>query len=156
MVEIDTIRRSGDGISSDPDRKVAARRCLSGLCPRCGGPGLFNGDSTSPASMPRWGFRHAKECPYCGLRFQEESGVTLGTTVVGYVLVVLLVVVPLLIATAFDWIPSWIAITAGVIASFGLPVLLYPFLLRVTLATWFGFHPDAFNQPEEPNESPYS
>ncbi|MGE9291073.1 MAG: DUF983 domain-containing protein [Puniceicoccales bacterium] len=106
--------------------------------------------------MPRWGFRLRKECPYCGLRFQEESGVTLGTTVVGYVLVVLFVVCPLLLMTTFGWISTVPAISAGVVLSFLLPALLYPFLLRVTLSTWFGFHPDAFNQDHESEESPYS
>ncbi len=106
--------------------------------------------------MPRWGFRLRHECPYCGLRFQEESGVTLGTTVVGYVLVVGLVVCPLLLGLAFGWIPPWLAIAAGVLLSFSLPAILYPVLLRVTLAAWFGFHPDAFNQEYEAPKSPYS
>lgn len=132
------------------------RRCLSGTCPRCGGPGLFRGDPTRPETMPRWGFRLEPECPYCGLRFQEESGVTLGTTVVGYVLVVAFVVAPLLLAMAVGWIPGWLAIASGVILSFALPTLLYPLLLRITLAAWFGFHPDAFDQDDEPSPSPHS
>lgn len=106
--------------------------------------------------MPRWGFRLSPECPYCGLRFQEESGVTLGTTVVGYVLVVLFVVCPILLMISLGWIPAWLAISLGVVFSFLLPALIYPVLLRITLATWFGFHPDAFNQEHEPAESPHS
>lgn len=106
--------------------------------------------------MRRWGFRLREECPYCGLRFQEESGVTLGTTVVGYVLVVLFIVCPILAAVLFEWIPAWLGISVGILLSFLLPAILYPFLLRVTLATWFGFHPDAFIQEHEPPESPYS
>ena len=129
---------------------------MNGLCPRCGGPGLFSGNAALPSEMPRWGFRLQEECPYCGLRFQEESGVTLGTTVVGYVLVVIGVVLPILIAVALDWLPGWLAISAGIILSFVIPIILYPFLLRVTLSAWFGFHPDAFDQTHEPAKSPYS
>jgi len=99
--------------------------------------------------MPRKGYHLRSECPYCGFRLQEESGLTLGTTVVGYVLVCLFVVFPLLLFVVFDWIPVGVAVTIGIIASFVLPILLYPYLLRVVLATWYGFHPDAFNQNEE-------
>ncbi len=106
--------------------------------------------------MRRWGFRLRTECPYCGLRFQEESGVTLGTTVVGYVLVVLFVVAPILAATAWGWLPRWWGVALGVLLSFAIPALLYPLLLRVTLAAWFGFHPDAFDQEDEPSRSPHS
>lgn len=124
-------------------------RCCGGLCPRCGGPGLFKGDPSKPDQMPRLGFRLRRECPYCGFRLQEESGLTLGTTVVGYVLVVVVVLVPLLLAVLFDWVGVWTGVTIGIIGSFALPALLYPYLLRVVLAAWFGFHPDAFEQNEE-------
>ncbi|MEM0965075.1 MAG: hypothetical protein AAGJ81_02835 [Verrucomicrobiota bacterium] len=106
--------------------------------------------------MKKWGFRLRSECPYCGLRYEEESGVTLWTTVFGYVLVVLLAVCPILLLVALDWVPVFAATILGVVLSFGLPVLLYPFLLRITLACWFGFHPDAFDQENEPAKSPYS
>lgn len=106
--------------------------------------------------MRLWGFRLREECPYCGLRFQGESGVTLGTTVVGYVLVVILVVCPLLLATACGWISLWWGVAVGVVLSFAVPVLAYPLLLRITLAAWFGFHPDAFDQEDEPSPSPHS
>jgi len=129
---------------------------MTGTCPRCGGPGLHPGDATRPDTMKRWGFRLRPECPYCGLRYQEESGVTLGTTVVGYVLVLLLVVAPILIGTALGWLSLWWGVVLGVLLSFGIPALLYPLLLRVTLAAWFGFHPDAFDQENEPPRSPHS
>ena len=106
--------------------------------------------------MPRRGFRLRSECPYCGLRFEEESGVTLGTTVLGYSIAVVVVVVPLLFPTALGWLPGPVAIGLGVVLSFAVPALLYPFLLRLTLAAWFGFHPDAFEQEHEPAKSPYS
>jgi len=158
MVENNPIRRADheSGEETSPPRGLVVRRCFTGLCPRCGGPGLFHGDASQPDQMRKWGFRLRHECPYCGLRFQEESGVTLGTTVVGYVLVVVFAVCPLLLGFVLGWIPGWFAITFGVALSFILPTLLYPFLLRVTLATWFGYHPDAFDQQNEPEKSPYT
>jgi hypothetical protein len=99
--------------------------------------------------MRRWGFRLRLECPYCGMRLQEESGLTLGTTVIGYTLACILLVLPMTLAVACEWIGLWLGLTIGVLGSFALPAAFYPFLLRVVLALYYGFHPDAFDQDEE-------
>lgn len=134
---------------SNPSRGLIVRRCCEGLCPRCGGPGLFPGEPENPATMKRSGFRLRWECPYCGLRFEEESGVTLWTTVVGYVVVVLAVVVPILLAVVFRIIGTWTGVTIGLVGSIALPILLYPFFLRLVLAAWFGFSPDSLDQNDD-------
>jgi len=132
-----------------PPRNVIVQRCFQGLCPRCGGPGLFPGNPEEPETMRRWGFRLRRECPYCGLRFEDESGVTLWTTVVGYIAVVLLVVLPIVLAAAFGWIGTWTGVAIGVVGSIALPILLYPLFLRVVLAAWFALSPDALDQDDE-------
>ncbi|GEM_PF-1239423 len=138
---------------NEPERWTAWKRCLRGQCPGCGGPGLFAGPREEPDARRVWSFRLREECPFCGLPLQAESGVTLGTAALGYAVVAVLVVGPLLLVTLAGWMGVWQAVWTGLALSLAVPLLLYPYLLRVTMGAWFALHPDAFEREEEADES---
>ena len=59
-------------------------RALTGRCPNCGQFGMFK----------NW-FRLHKRCSNCGMELEkEESGFYFGTTSIGYVLSIILVIIP--------------------------------------------------------------
>ena len=60
---------------------------------------------------------------------KEESGFYFGTTSVGYVLAILLVIVPVCILVVMDVLGMWAGITIAIIGSILLCVLLYPLML---------------------------
>ena len=94
-------------------------RTLSGRCPNCGDFGIFQS----------W-FRLRKQCPECEMELEkEESGFYFGTTSVGYVLAILLVIVPVCILVVMDVLGMWAGIAIAIIGSILLCVLLYPLML---------------------------
>ena len=94
-------------------------RTLSGRCPNCGHFGIFQS----------W-FRLRKQCPECEMELEkEESGFYFGTTSVGYVLAILLVIVPVCILVVMDVLGMWVGIAIAIIGSILLCVLLYPLML---------------------------
>jgi len=44
----------------------------------------------------------------------------------------------------------------GLALSLAVPLLLYPYLLRVTIGAWFALHPDAFEGEEDEPIAPHS
>jgi uncharacterized protein (DUF983 family) len=60
---------------------------------------------------------------------KEESGFYFGTTSVGYVLAILLVIVPVCILVVMDVLGMWAGIAIAIIGSILLCVLLYPLML---------------------------
>ncbi len=117
-------------------RSEVIKRCTRGRCPNCGRPGLF-GSKTKPAF---WGFLLRKSCTFCQLRIQEEHGLTLGTTSIGYVIALFVVLLPAIAAALLGYLSVWQAVFWGIVGSFLLPTLAYPLLLRMVLASWFGLN----------------
>ena len=67
-------------------------RALTGRCPNCGQFGMFK----------NW-FRLHKRCLNCGMELEkEESGFYFGTTSIGYVLSIILVIIPVCILVVMD------------------------------------------------------
>ena len=60
---------------------------------------------------------------------KEESGFYFGTTSVGYVLAILLVIVPVCILVVMDVLGMWAGIAIAIIGSILLCALLYPLML---------------------------
>jgi uncharacterized protein (DUF983 family) len=107
-------------------RKTTAFRALRGKCPNCGKPGVF--------ARP---FYLATACRHCGLPFDRERGFTLGTTSIGYVVAIILIFPPIIFFTVMGTLDPVHAVILGVIGSFAIPTLLYPFLLRCVVAMYF-------------------
>ncbi len=94
-------------------------RVLTGCCPNCGQFGMFK----------NW-FRLYKRCPNCGMELEkEESGFYFGTTSIGYVLSIILVIIPVCILVVMDILSMWLGVGIGIAGSIMLCTLLYPLML---------------------------
>ena len=94
-------------------------RALTGRCPNCGQFGMFK----------NW-FRLHKRCPNCGMELEkEESGFYFGTTSIGYVLSIILVIIPVCILVVKDMLSMWVGVGIGIAGSIMLCTLLYPLML---------------------------
>ena len=94
-------------------------RALTGRCPNCGQFGMFK----------NW-FRLHKRCLNCGMELEkEESGFYFGTTSIGYVLSIILVIIPICILVVMDMLSMWVGVGIGIAGSIMLCTLLYPLML---------------------------
>ena len=94
-------------------------RALTGRCPSCRQFGMFK----------NW-FRLHKRCPNCGMKLEkEESGFYFGTTSIGYVLSIILVIIPVCILVVMDILSMRLGVGIGIAGSIMLCSLLYPLML---------------------------
>ena len=102
-------------------------RTLTGRCPNCGQFGIFK----------NW-FRLHKRCPNCGMELEkEESGFYFGTTSIGYVLSIILVIIPVCILVVKDMLSMWVGVGIGIAGSIILCTLLYPLMLSWVIMLYF-------------------
>ena len=112
--------------STKPSRAEAFVRGTLCKCPKCGETGLL-------ASF----FKLKKTCTNCGLSFEKEEGFTLGTTSIGYVISILLILVPMVGLAIFDIISTFTAVIIGGALSIALPIGLYPLLLGMVVGSYY-------------------
>lgn len=115
-------------------------RTLTGRCPNCGRFGLFK----------NW-FRLHKRCPHCEMELEkEESGFYFGTTSIGYVLAIILVIIPVCILVVKDMLSMWLGVGIGIIGSIMLCTLLYPFMLCWVIMLYYNVQAEELpkNSPE--------
>ena len=102
-------------------------RVLTGRCPNCGQFGMFK----------NW-FRLYKRCPNCGMELEkEESGFYFGTTSIGYVLSIVLVIISVCILVVMDILSMWLGVGIGIAGSIMLCTLLYPLMLSWVIMLYF-------------------
>ncbi len=107
-------------------------RGLTGRCPRCGAFGLFR----------HW-FRLNKSCSGCGLPLEkEESGFYFGTTSIGYVLAIIVVLIPVCFLVVLDLLSVWMGVALAIVGSVLLVVALYPILLCWVLMSYYALFPE--------------
>jgi uncharacterized protein (DUF983 family) len=107
-------------------RGEIAKRCLLLRCPNCNAGGQF-----------RTWFRLHPACPQCGLQHGREEGFTLGTTSIGYVVALLVVVLPVCVLVVLDILPVWLAVIIGIVGSTAVSIGLYPIFLGWVLMTYY-------------------
>jgi uncharacterized protein (DUF983 family) len=107
-------------------RGEIARRCLLLRCPNCDSGGQF-----------RTWFLLQPACPRCGLKHGGEEGFTLGTTSIGYVVALLLVVLPVCGLVVMNVLSVWIAVLIGIVGSAAISIGLYPVFLGWVLMTYY-------------------
>ncbi|MFT5836861.1 MAG: hypothetical protein ACI9ZV_000361 [Candidatus Azotimanducaceae bacterium] len=101
------------------ERGEILSRTLTGRCPNCGQFGIFK----------NW-FRLHQRCPSCDMELEkEESGFYFGTTSIGYVLAIILVIIPVCILVVMDVVGMWLGVSIGMVGSIVLCTLLYPVML---------------------------
>lgn len=111
-------------------RGVILSRGLRLLCPNCG-----------QARLLRSWFHLHRACPRCGMEVARESGFTLGTTSIGYVIALFVVLLPLVVLAVRGEIGFWAAVILGGLGSFLLPVALFPVLLMWVATSYFTMLP---------------
>ncbi len=120
-------------------------RSLTGRCPNCGHFGIFK----------NW-FRLHKACPECSMQLEkDESGFYFGTTSIGYVLAIVLVIIPICILVVMDLLSMWTGIVIGIVGSVLLCVLLYPLMLCWVIMLYYMVQSEELpKNREEDAESP--
>jgi uncharacterized protein (DUF983 family) len=123
------------------ERGEILSRTLTGRCPNCGRFGLFK----------NW-FRLHKRCPHCEMELEkEESGFYFGTTSIGYVLSIILVIIPICILVVKDMLSMWVGVGIGIVGSIMLCTLLYPFMLCWVIMLYYIVQAEELpkNSPEQ-------
>jgi uncharacterized protein (DUF983 family) len=127
-------------------RGEIAQRCLLLRCPNCGEGG----------QLRSW-FRMQPACPHCQMAYAQEDGFTMGTTSIGYVAAIVLVVVPTCILVVMNLLAVWVGVAIGIAGSIGLSIGLYPVFLGWVLMTYYVSHAEhlpANQEPVKPTPSP--
>ena len=107
-------------------------RAVTGRCPNCGQLAMFK----------NW-FRYYKRCPNCGIELEkEESEFYSGTTSIGYVLSINLVIIPVCISIVIDLLSMWLGVGIGIVGSIMLCTLLYPLILCSVIMLYYVVHTD--------------
>ena len=113
-------------IDTKPSRGDAMLRGCLCRCPRCGEPGLL-----------RSYFKLHDACPHCGLSFEKEEGFTLGTTSIGYVVSIVVILIPMIALALMDVISTFTAIAIGGVLSITFPIVMYPWFLGMVVGSYF-------------------
>ena len=107
-------------------------RTLTGRCPNCGSFGIFL----------NW-FRLRKNCAHCDMELEkDESGFYFGTTSIGYVLAIVLVIIPVCVLVVMELLSMWAGVIVGITGSILLCTLLYPFMLCWVIMLYFIVQPE--------------
>ena len=102
-------------------------RTLTGRCPNCGHFGIFK----------NWFRLHAR-CLGCDMELEkEESGFYFGTTSIGYVLAIVLVLLPVCVLVVKGAVGMWTGVGIGIVGSVLLCLLLYPLMLCWVIMLYF-------------------
>lgn len=80
---------------------------------------------------------------------KEESGFYFGTTSIGYVLAILVVIIPVCILVVQEIIGMWTGIAIGIIGSVLLCTLTYPLLLCWVIACFYLVQPQEVSANQE-------
>lgn len=124
-------------------RSEIISRCLTACCPNCGRFGMFK----------NW-FRLNKHCTHCEMPLEkEESGFYFGTTSIGYVLAIILVIIPICVLVVMDKIGMWTGVGIAIAGSILLCVCLYPLLLCWVILMYYLISPQELPGNQKANEA---
>ena len=117
-------------------RKSIIKRCLLLRCPKC----------NHFSFIKNW-FQIKNKCEACGLLLaRDESGFYFGTTSIGYVISIVLVILPVCILVVADYLSVWFGVFFAITASIILNILLYPLLLAWVLMCYFVLQPELLEE----------
>ena len=115
-------------------------RAMTGRCPNCGQFGMFK----------NW-FRLHKRYPNCGMELEkEESGFYFGTTSIGYVLSIIIIIIPVCILVVIDMLSMWLGVGNAIFEFIMLCSLVYPHILCCVIVLYYVVQADELpiNAPE--------
>lgn len=127
-----------DALPMNISRAEIAQRCLILRCPNCGEGGLLR----------NW-FRLRPACQHCGLTHAQEEGFTLGTTSIGYVVAIVVVVIPVCFLVVMKELSVLAAVLIGIFGSVALTIALYPLFLCWVVMSYYIVHAEGLpgNRP---------
>lgn len=73
---------------------------------------------------------------------KDESGFYFGTTSIGYVLAIILVIIPVCILVVKELVTMWTGVAIGIFGSILLCTLLYPFMLCWVIMLYYTVQPE--------------
>lgn len=135
--------------TNDPvnvSREEIIARSLTGRCPNCGCFGLFK----------NW-FKLNRTCRDCGMTLKkEESGFYFGTTSIGYVVAIILVLIPVCFLVVNKVLSVWLGVSIAILGSILLTVLIYPLMLSWVIMSYYTLFPHQLpgNQRNEEANQP--
>lgn len=124
------------------ERGKIISRSLTGRCPNCGAFGIFR----------HW-FRLNKHCTGCEMPLEkEDAGFYFSTTSIGYVLAIIVVIIPTCILVVKEVLAVWAAVAISAISSILLTILLYPLMLSWVIMSYFTLFPKELPANSEFND----
>ena len=72
---------------------------------------------------------------------KEDSGFYFGTTSIGYVLAIIVVIIPICILVVQDVLEMWTGVIIGIVGSVLLTSLLYPLMLSWVIMSYYTMFP---------------
>jgi hypothetical protein len=72
---------------------------------------------------------------------KEDSGFYFGTTSIGYVLAIIVVIIPICILVVQDVLAMWTGVIIGIVGSVLLTSLLYPLMLSWVIMSYYAMFP---------------
>lgn len=72
---------------------------------------------------------------------KEDSGFYFGTTSIGYVLAIIVVIIPICILVVQDVLAMWTGVIIGIVGSVLLTSLLYPLMLSWVIMSYYTMFP---------------
>ncbi|WOO40150.1 DUF983 domain-containing protein [Rubellicoccus peritrichatus] len=131
--------------SADVSREEIIARSLTGRCPNCGCFGLFKS----------W-FKLNKTCRDCGMSLEkEESGFYFGTTSIGYVVSIIVVLIPICLLVVNKALSVWTGVALAILGSVLLTMLIYPLMLSWIIMSYYVLFPNQLprNGSTKPNDA---
>lgn len=126
------------------ERGKIISRSLTGHCPNCGAFGIFK----------HW-FRLNKRCAGCGMPLEkEDAGFYFGTTSIGYVLAIIVVIIPVCVLSVKEVLAVWTAVVIGIVGSVLLTTLLYPLMLSWVIMSYYTLFPHELPANNESENNP--
>ena len=83
---------------------------------------------------------------------KEDSGFYFGTTSIGYVLAIIVVIIPICILVVQDIIAMWTGVIIGIVGSVLLTTLLYPLMLSWVIMGYYTMFPHELPANSQPGD----
>ena len=83
---------------------------------------------------------------------KEDSGFYFGTTSIGYVLAIVVVIIPICVLVVKEIVGMWTGVIIGIAGSVLLTTLLYPLLLSWVIMTYYTLFPNELSANIESDE----
>ena len=100
-------------------------------------------------------FRLNKHCSGCDMPLEkEDSGFYFGTTSIGYVLAIIVVIIPICILVVKDILSMWTGVLIGIGGSVLLTTLLYPLMLSWVIMGYYTLFPNELPANRPPSDQP--